>query len=83
MSGYDSIRKDIADFLSTNYDIVLDSIAPEATLEDVGFDSLGVLGIATMLENKYGLILETAQMIRMQTFGELMALVKEKSAELP
>jgi len=83
MSTYDSIREDIADFLSTNYDIALDSIAQDATLEDAGFDSLGVLGIATMLENKYGLVLETAQMIRMQTFGELMGLVKAKAAELP
>jgi acyl carrier protein len=82
MSVYDSVRKDIAAYLAENFDIALDAILPDSTLEDVGFDSLGVLGIAALLENKYGLVLDSAPMARAKTFGELMELVKAKSTEL-
>ena len=81
MDVFTSIRKDIAKFLSDNYDLSLDSIAPESTLEDVGFDSLGVLGIATLLENKYGLAFDATGMSRIETFADLMALVVAKTAE--
>lgn len=82
MSVYDSIRADIREFLASNYDIELDSIPPQATLEDAGFDSLGLLGIATLLENKYGLKFESASMFRVETFTDLIELVKAKAAEL-
>jgi acyl carrier protein len=80
MSGFASIKHDIAEYLATNFDVVLESIAHDATLEDVGVDSLGILGIATLLENKYGIKFESAQMVQMRTFGDLMDLVKAKSA---
>jgi acyl carrier protein len=79
---FDSIRGDIANYLAVNYDLALDSIAPDATLEDVGFDSLGVLAIATMLENKYGLSMEDGRMASVRTFSELMELVRVRSAKL-
>jgi acyl carrier protein len=80
MSAFASIKHDIAEYLATNFDVVLESIAPDATLEDVGVDSLGILGIATLLENKYGIKFESAQMVQMRTFGDLMDLVEAKSA---
>jgi acyl carrier protein len=82
MNPYASIRQEIANFLNKNYNIALDSIAPDATLEDVGIDSLGVLGIATLLENKFGLTLETGLMVQARTFSDLMDLVKAKAAKL-
>ena len=82
MSVYLSIRADIAAFLAKNYDIKLDSIAPESTLEDLGFDSLGLLGVATLLDNKYGLKFDTESMVRVRTVTDLIELVKAKSTEL-
>jgi acyl carrier protein len=82
MTVFDSIRGDIASYLAANYDLALDSIAPNATLNDVGFDSLGVLAIATMLENKYGLTMEDGGMTGVRTFTELMDLIRAKSAQL-
>jgi len=82
MSAFASIRQDIQDYLAANYDIALDSVAPESTLEDLGFDSLGLLGIATLLENKYGIKFDTASMFRVATLADLMELVKAKSVEL-
>jgi acyl carrier protein len=82
MSVYDAVRADIREFLSTNYEIELDALAPDATLEDSGFDSLGLLGIATLLENKYGLKFDTQSMFRVQTFNGLIDVVKAKCMEL-
>jgi acyl carrier protein len=83
MKRFDAIRQDIAEYLAKNHGIALDSIAPESTLEDIGMDSLGVLGVATLLENKHGLVIESASMARLQTFADLIELVKAKAAELP
>jgi acyl carrier protein len=82
MSSFDAIRQEIADYLATNHGIALDSIAPEATFEGVGVDSLGMLGIATLLENKYGITFEMSEMMQLHDFSELMALVREKSAKI-
>lgn len=81
MSVFNAVRADIATYLATNYDIALDSIGPESTLEDAGFDSLGVLAVATMLENKYGISLDAGRMTELRTFADLMELVRARSAE--
>ena len=82
MSIYDSVRADIREFLAANYEIELDALSPDATLEGSGFDSLGLLGIATLLENKYGLKFDTRSMFRVQTFQDLIEIVKAKCTEL-
>lgn len=81
MSVYDSVRSDIQEFLATNYEIELDALAPDAPIENSGFDSLGLLGIATLLENKYGLKFDTHSMFRLQTFNDLIQIVKAKCGE--
>jgi acyl carrier protein len=82
MSSFASIRQEIAEYLQQNHGVALDAIAPEATLEDVGVDSLGVLGIVTLLENKHGVSLETAELIKLRTFGELLGVVQAKIAKI-
>jgi len=82
MSAYAKVRQDIADYLATNHRVALDSIAPDATLDDIGVDSLGVLEIATLLENKHGLSIELAQMTQVRTFSDLMEIVRAKSEAL-
>jgi acyl carrier protein len=82
MNVYDAVRLDIREFLAANYEIELDALSPDATLEGSGFDSLGLLGIATLLENKYGLRFDTQSMFRVQTFEDLIAVVKAKCLEL-
>jgi acyl carrier protein len=81
MSVYDSVRSDIEEFLASNYEIELETLSPDATLENSGFDSLGILGIATLLENKYGLKFDTHSMFRVQTFNDLIEIVKAKCGE--
>jgi acyl carrier protein len=80
MNSYETIRRDVAEFLATNYDIALDSLAPEATLEDLGFDSLGMFSVMTLLENKHGLRFEGAMLAGLRTVGDLLALLRAQSS---
>jgi acyl carrier protein len=80
MSRYDSIHHDVAEFLATNYDIALDAISPEATLEDLGFDSLGMFSVVTLLENKHGLRFDGSLMTRIRTIGDLLEILRNQSA---
>ena len=76
MKSYDSIRGDVAAFLATNYDIVLDTVAPEAKLEDLGFDSLGMFSVVTLLENRHGLKFDISKMTTVTTVGDLLAILR-------
>lgn len=80
MKSYDTIRRDVAEFLAENYDIALDSIAPEASLEDLGFDSLGMFSVMTLLENKHGLKFEGTMLAGIRTLGDLLDLVRAQSS---
>ena len=82
MSQFAPIHQAIADYLAKNYDVALDAIAPESTFEDIGVDSLGVLGLVTLLENKFGLKFESSMLLEVRTFASLMEVVKTRSAQL-
>ncbi|UGT41918.1 acyl carrier protein [Nocardia yamanashiensis] len=76
-----SIRQDIAEFLHTHYNLDLDSISPDATMQDIGLDSLGVLTIADLIETNYGISLDDERIASVRTFAGLLDLIKLKLAE--
>jgi len=76
MKSYDSIRRDVAAFLAANYAIELDSLGPETKLEDLGFDSLGMFSVVTLLENKHALKFESSMMLRVRTVGDLLDILR-------
>ncbi|MEU2033798.1 acyl carrier protein [Nocardia amamiensis] len=76
-----SIRDDIAEFLLAHYDIELNSVSADATMEDLGLDSLGVLSVADLIETKYGISLDDERIASVRTFSDLMDLIRLKVAE--
>ncbi|MFC8529864.1 acyl carrier protein [Nocardia sp. NPDC057227] len=76
-----SIRDDIAEFLRAHYDVDLDVVSPDSTLDDLGLDSLGVLSVADLIENKYGISLDDERIASVRTFADLMGLIRLKAAE--
>jgi acyl carrier protein len=82
MNSYDAILRDVAEFLAANYDLTLHSLAPEATLEDLGFDSLGMFSVMTLLENKHGLRFEGTMLAGLRTVGDLLALLRAQSSTI-
>lgn len=77
-----SIRDDIAEFLRAHYDVDLDVVSPDSTLDDLGLDSLGVLSVADLIENKYGISLDDERIASVRTFADLMGLIRLKAAEV-
>lgn len=53
------------------------ALATDSSFEDLGVDSLGLLGVVVKLENQYGLTLSTAAE-QCQTAGELVEMVNSK-----
>jgi acyl carrier protein len=82
MSIADEIERDIIEYLGAHYGVEPDEITDESTLEDLGLDSLGVLAIADIVENKYGISLDDERIAGVRTLSDFKDLVVLKIAEM-
>ena len=78
----DELQRDIVEYLGAHYSIEPDEITDESTLEDLGVDSLGVLGIADIVENKYGISLDDERIAGVRTVSDFKNLIALKIAEV-
>ena len=76
------VQRDIVDYLGAHYSIEPDEITDESTLEDLGLDSLAVLAIADIVENKYGISLDDERIAGVRTVSDFKDLVALKIAEV-
>jgi len=81
MSIEAEIERDIVDYLEAHYGVEQEEITEASTLDDLGVDSLGVLAIADLVENKYGVSLDDERIAGVQTFADLTELIVRKRAE--
>ncbi len=82
MSIEDEIERDIVKYLGAHYGVEPDEITNESTLEDLGLDSLGVLAIADIVENKYGISLDDERIAGVRTLSDFKDLIVLKRAEV-
>jgi acyl carrier protein len=64
----------LAEVFSQAFDIAQDKLKPEATLEDLGLDSLAVIEFLFQVEDKFGIQIPD-QAAPPRTFGEMVALI--------
>lgn len=76
------VERDVAEYLGAHYGVEPDQITDESRLEDLGVDSLGVLGIADIVENKYGVSLDDERIVRVRTLSDFKDFVVLKIAEM-
>jgi acyl carrier protein len=81
MSIANDIDRDIIEYLRAHHGVEPDEITDESTLDDLGLDSLGVLVIADIIENKYGISLDDERIAGVRTFSDFTALIVLKRAE--
>ncbi|HUO39705.1 MAG TPA: acyl carrier protein [Mycobacterium sp.] len=81
MSVQDEIERDIVEYLAAHYGVEPEEISDESTLEDLGVDSLGVLGIADIVETKYGVSLDDERIAGVRTLSDFKDLIALKKAE--
>jgi acyl carrier protein len=82
MSFENDIERDIVEYLGAHYGVEPDEITDESTLEDLGVDSLGVLGIADIVETKYGVSLDDERIAGVRTLSDFKDLIVLKKAEV-
>lgn len=75
------VERDIVEYLGAHYSIEPDEITDESTMEDLGVDSLGVLGIADIVETKYGISLDDERIAGVRTVSDFKNLIALKVAE--
>jgi len=78
MSSLDFIRQILID----KYDVKADAIRPEATLQDLGIDSLTVVEMIFDVSEKYGIDIPDER-LKFTTLGEVVAVVDEFVAAKP
>ena len=66
----------IANYLSEQLDIAVETISPDTTFESLGVDSLDTVEMVMDLEDELGVELELEEKIA--TIGELVAFVESK-----
>ena len=76
------VGRDIVEYLGAHYSIEPDEITDESTLDDLGVDSLGVLGIADIVENKYGFSLDDERIAGVRTVSDFKNLIALKIVEV-
>jgi acyl carrier protein len=82
MSIEHEIERDIVEYLGAHYGVEPDEISDESTLGDLGVDSLGVLGIADIVETKYGVSLDDERIAGVRTLSDFKDLIALKRAEV-
>ena len=81
MSIENDIERDIIEYLGAHYGVEPDEITDESTLADLGVDSLGVLGIADIVETNYGISLDDERIAGVRTLSDFKALIAVKKAQ--
>jgi acyl carrier protein len=64
-------QTELLDLVSAEAHIERDRLTPEAALADLGFASLDMITLLFELEERYGVVIEEADLPPLQTVGEL------------
>jgi acyl carrier protein len=77
------IESDIVAYLQAHHFVDADEITDDATLSDLGLDSLGVLAIGDILETKYGISIDDERIAAVRTYADFKNFISMKQAKLP
>lgn len=75
-----TVTKEIATLLTENFGIESVDVRPDATLRELGMDSLALEELRVLLEEQLRIDLEDIQLTSRETVGQLATAVNEKLA---
>ena len=70
----------LQDLLIREYGLTREAIAPEATLDDLGVDSLGMMELLFSIEKTFGIVIPNEH-IELKTVGQVSAYIDKLVAE--
>ncbi|MBE7217214.1 MAG: acyl carrier protein [Caulobacteraceae bacterium] len=74
---------DVYDLLAAEAPVERADLKPEATLESLGIASLDVISVLFALEDKFGVVVEQADVEGARTLGDFTDVVMAKAAAAP
>ena len=74
---------ELLDLISQEAIIDREKLTREATLGDLGISSLDVITLLFELEERYGVVIEEADMPKMETLGEMVDFLMARIAAQP
>ena len=73
-------QEEVLDLIADEALIDRAKLSPEETLESLGIDSVDTVSVLFALEEKYGIRVETEDLSREQTLGQLIQFVQKKAS---
>jgi len=81
MSVANEIERDIVEYLHAHLGVDADEITDDATLNDLGLDSLGVLAIGDILWTKYGISFDDERIAGVRTMADFKNFIALKQSQ--
>jgi len=78
----DQLTRDVIAIVAGIAEVEPHEVAPDATLEELGIDSLDGLRIVAAVEKRYGIVVEEAEISRIRTMPDVLALVRRYAPEV-
>jgi acyl carrier protein len=72
------MTSELAAILATDLNLPPDRLTDDATLQDAGFDSLAIVELSVILDDRYGIDITDSDIIAAATLGQLDRLVTTK-----
>ena len=87
---HEALRAELSDYIHNNYDVDLDKLSLDATIRDLGLDSISMLSLLEAINRKFGISVDDVRIASLRTYGDLLSLIdtvrqeqqEQKSADL-
>ena len=71
----EKVRQEIIEIVADIAELEVEEVAADASLEDLGVDSLGGLRIVAAVEKRYGVVIDETEITKIRTMPDIFALV--------
>ena len=75
----ESIHEEVRAIVADVAEMSVEEVSPDATLRELGIDSLGGLRIVAEVEKRYGIVVPEASIAKIRTMKDVLALVDAHS----
>jgi acyl carrier protein len=76
MTNLKDLKRGVIEIVADIAELKIDEVAEDATLEDLGVDSLGGLRIVAAVEKKYHLVVDEQEIMKIRTMPDIFSLVE-------
>ena len=76
MHNLEELKKGVIEIVADIAELEIEEVSPDATLEDLGVDSLGGLRIVAAVEKKYKLVIDEQEIMKIRTMPDVFSLVE-------